>query len=81
MRAVRARRSRWLASLRLIILSIVLVPIPTLDAQPYKARVRLPAYPAVIAMDTIAMRTEVPAPKLEVFQVAAALSKPSSRSS
>jgi hypothetical protein len=55
----------------LIILGLLL-PVDAPLAQPYKARVRLPAYPAVIALDTIAVRTEVPAPKLEVFQVAAA---------
>jgi hypothetical protein len=43
-----------------------------LQAQSYRARVRLPAYATVIALDSMAVRTEVPASRGEVFQVAAA---------
>lgn len=45
----------------------------SLPAQLYRARVWLPAYPNVIALDTIAIRTEFPAPRLEAFQVTAAV--------
>ncbi|HEY7568007.1 MAG TPA: hypothetical protein VH762_10580 [Gemmatimonadaceae bacterium] len=45
----------------------------SLAAQPYRARVWLPAYPNVIALDTIAIRSEFPAPRLEVFQATAAV--------
>ena len=45
----------------------------SLRAQLYRARVWLPAYPNVIALDTIAIRTEFPAPRLEAFQVTAAV--------
>ena len=72
MPTVLARRSRWVVSRRLIILGSVLLPVPDLLAQPYRARVRLPGYAHIIAMDTIAVRTDVPASRLEVFQVAAA---------
>lgn len=45
----------------------------SLSAQLYRARVWLPAYPNVIALDTIAIRTEFPAPRLEAFRVTAAV--------
>ena len=72
MRSVLARRTRWLVPLTLIIQGSVLFPVPDLLAQAYRARVRLPGYPHIIAMDTIAVRTDVPGSRLEVFQVAAA---------
>lgn len=45
----------------------------SLAAQSYRARVWLPAYPTVIALDTIAIRSEFPAPRLEVFKATAAV--------
>ena len=45
----------------------------SLSAQLYRARVWLPAYPNVIALDTIAIRTEFPAPRMETFRVTAAV--------
>ena len=74
MQTVFAGRSRWIAPFRLMILGSVLLPVlaAAAVAQPYKARVRLPGFAQIIAMDTIAVRTDVPASRLEVFQVAAA---------
>lgn len=45
----------------------------SLSAQSYRARVWLPAYPAVIALDTLAIRSEFPAPRLEAFKLTAAV--------
>jgi hypothetical protein len=45
----------------------------SLPAQAFRARVWLPAYPNVIALDTIAIRSEFPAPRLEAFKVTAAI--------
>lgn len=41
--------------------------------QPYRARVRLPTHSQVIALDTLAIRTELAAPAAEVFAVTAAV--------
>ena len=53
--------------------AITMLPASSLSAQLYRARVWLPAYPNVIALDTIAIRTEFPAPRLEAFNVTAAV--------
>ncbi|MGQ0641742.1 MAG: hypothetical protein ACT4P6_13415 [Gemmatimonadaceae bacterium] len=63
-------RRRWPRALTFLVLAPVLAT--ALDAQAYRARVRLPAYPAVIALDTIAIRSDVSGARGEVFQVAAA---------
>lgn len=51
----------------------LLVAVPAVSqGQNYRARVRLPAYPAIIALDTMTVRLELPASRGEVFTVAAA---------
>jgi hypothetical protein len=66
-----ARRQRWARAL--ILSTFAAVSASALPAQQYRARVRLPAYPAVIALDTLAVRSELTAaPAGEVFTVAAA---------
>ena len=44
-----------------------------LSGQAYRARVRLPTHSQVIALDTLAIRTELAAPAAEVFAVTAAV--------
>lgn len=44
-----------------------------LFAQAYRARVRLPTHSQVIALDTLAIRTDLAAPRAEVFAVTAAV--------
>ena len=51
----------------------MLTTATTLLGQPYRARVWLPAYNNVVALDTIAVRSEFAAPRLEAFQVTAAV--------
>jgi hypothetical protein len=51
----------------------LLLSAPTFSqAQTYRARVRLPAFPTILALDTMSVRTELPASRGEVFTVAAA---------
>lgn len=51
----------------------MLIVATELPAKSYRARVSLPAYPNAIALDTIAIRSEFPAPRLGAFQVTAAV--------
>ncbi|MGH7712834.1 MAG: hypothetical protein ACREOG_16205, partial [Gemmatimonadaceae bacterium] len=64
------RGTRWRRTLALIVLLGLPGAAPL--AQPFRARVRLPGYPTVIALDTLAVRIELPASRGEVFQVTAA---------
>ncbi len=64
------RSSRLVCAATIALASIAASALP---AQPYRARVWLPAYPNVIALDTIAIRSEFPAPRLEAFKVTAAV--------
>lgn len=68
------RRTWRLTSRRSVHSAAVVLGVATaLPAQTYRARVWLPAYPNVIALDTIAVRSEFPAPRLEAFKVTAAV--------
>lgn len=59
---------------RALMLAVALVLQATaLSGQAYRARVRLPTHPQVIALDTLAIRTELAAPAAEVFAVTAAV--------
>jgi hypothetical protein len=67
------RLMRSPAALRVFLLAFLLpVMSEALAAQAYRARVRLPGYAQVIALDTIAVRTELNASRSEAFTVAAA---------
>ena len=57
-----------------VVLAAALVLHATaLLGQAYRARVRLPTHSQVIALDTLAIRTELTAPAAEVFAVTAAV--------
>jgi hypothetical protein len=66
------RTRREIANRSLMIVLAVTAVTAVAAAQPPRARVRLPGYSAVIALDSLAVFTDLPAPPAEVFPVAAA---------
>ena len=57
----------------LMLAAALLLHATALSGQAYRARVRLPTHSQVIALDTLAIRTELAAPAAEVFAVTAAV--------
>lgn len=57
----------------LLVPTLIMLTATALAAQRYRARVFLPAYNNVVALDTMAVNSEFPAPTQEAFRVTAAV--------